>query len=103
MIRMAQAFHATRFAIFRKIQLPHAMPYIFSGLKISVTFAVIGVVVAEFVTAQEGLGYLIVFSEGNLDTPMMMGSLVVLSAVGVLLYSAVVRLEKLCIWWEPVR
>jgi NitT/TauT family transport system permease protein len=103
MIRMARAFHASRFTIFRKIQLPHAMPFIFSGLKISITFAVIGIVVAEFVTAQEGLGYLIVFSEGNLDTPMMMGALVVLSVVGVLLYGAVVGLEKLCIWWEPER
>ena len=103
MIRMARAFHASRFTIFWKIQLPHAMPYIFSGLKISITFAVIGIVVAEFVTAQEGLGYLIVFSEGNLDTPMMMGSLVVLSVVGILLYGAVVGLEKLCIWWEPER
>ena len=103
MIRMARAFHATRLTIFRKIQLPHALPYIFSGLKISITFAVIGIVVAEFVTSQEGLGYLIVFSEGNLDTPMMMGALVVLSLVGILLYGAVVGLEKLCIWWEPER
>ena len=103
MIRMARAFHATRFTIFRKIQLPHALPSIFGGLKISITFAVIGIVVAEFVTAQEGLGYLIVFSEGNLDTPMMMGALVVLSVLGILLYSAVVGLEKLCIWWEPER
>lgn len=103
MIRMARAFHAGRFTIFWKIQLPHALPYIFSGLKISITFAVIGIVVAEFVMAQEGLGYLIVFSEGNLDTPMMMGALVVLSVVGILLYGAVVGLEKLCIWWEPER
>lgn len=103
MIRMARAFHATRFTIFRKIQLPHALPYIFGGLKISITFAVIGIVVAEFVTAQEGLGYLIVFSEGNLDTPLMMGALVFLSVVGILLYGAVAGLEKLCIWWEPER
>ncbi len=103
MIRMARAFQATRFTIFRKIQLPHALPYIFSGLKISITFAVIGIVVAEFVTAQEGLGYLIVFSEGNLDTPLMMGALVVLSALGILLYGAVAGLEKLCVWWEPER
>ncbi len=103
MVRMARAFHATRFATFWKIQLPHALPYIFGGLKVSVTFAVIGIVVAEFVTAQEGLGYLIVFSEGNLDTPLMMGALVVLALLGILLYGAVVALEKLCIWWEPER
>lgn len=100
MIRMARAFHATRWQIFRKIELPNALPYIFSGLKIGITFAVIGIVVAEFVTAQEGLGYLIVFSEGNIDTPMLMAALTTLSIVGVILYGLVIGLEKLCIRWD---
>ena len=60
----------------------------------------IGIIVAEFVTAQEGLGYLIIFSEGNVDTPMMMAAIVVLSLLGVLLYIAVVLLEKLIIRWD---
>ncbi|MFQ5930940.1 MAG: ABC transporter permease [Nitrospiraceae bacterium] len=100
MVRMARAFNASRWHIFRKIEFPNALPYIFSGLKIGITFAVIGIIVAEFVTAQEGLGYLIVFSEGNVDTPMLMAALTVLSVVGVILYGAVVGLEKLVIRWD---
>lgn len=100
MIRMARAFHASRWQIFRKIQFPNALPYIFSGLKISITFSVIGIIVAEFVTAQEGLGYLIVFSEGNVDTPMLMAALFILSVVGLLLYGAMVLIEKLAIRWD---
>ncbi|MFQ5692207.1 MAG: ABC transporter permease [Nitrospinota bacterium] len=100
MIRMARAFSASRRQLFWKIEFPNALPYIFSGLKIGITFSVIGIIVAEFVTAQKGLGYLIVFAEGNVDTPMLMAALTVLSFVGVILYAAVIVLEKLVIRWE---
>ena len=100
MIRMARSFSASRWTIFSKIEFPNALPYIFSGLKIGITFAVIGIIVAEFVTAQEGLGYLIVFSEGNVDTPMLMAAIFVLSVVGVILYALIVLLEKLVIRWD---
>ena len=100
MIRMARSFSASRWTIFSKIEFPTALPYIFSGLKIGITFAVIGIIVAEFVTAQEGLGYLIVFSEGNVDTPMLMAAIFVLSVVGVILYASIVLLEKLVIRWD---
>ncbi len=100
MVRMARAFSASRWQIFRKIEFPNALPYIFSGLRIGITFSVIGIIVAEFVTAQEGLGYLIVFSEGNVDTPMLMAALTILSLVGIILYGAIVGLEKLIIRWD---
>lgn len=100
MLRMARSFSASRLTIFRKIEFPTALPHIFSGLKIGITFAIIGIIVAEFVTAQEGLGYLIVFAEGNVDTPLLMAALVVLSLIGVLLYGAIILLEKLVIRWD---
>ena len=100
MVRMARAFSATRWQIFRKIEFPNALPYIFSGLRIGITFSVIGIIVAEFVTAQEGLGYLIIFSEGNVDTPMLMAALTMLSLVGVILYGIIVGIEKLVIRWD---
>ena len=52
-----RAFMGTRWQIFAKIRLPHALPLIFGGMKISITLAVIGIVVAEFVAAQRGIGY----------------------------------------------
>jgi NitT/TauT family transport system permease protein len=100
MVRMAHSFSASRWTIFCKIEFPNALPSIFSGLKIGITFAVIGIIVAEFVTAQRGLGYLIVFAEGNIDTPLLMAALTVLSIVGMILYSAVVAFEKLIITWD---
>jgi len=100
MVRMAHSFSTNRWTVFCKIAFPNALPYIFSGLKIGITFAVIGIIVAEFVTAQKGLGYLIVFAEGNIDTPLLMAAITVLSIVGVLLYAAIVALEKLVVTWD---
>ena len=100
MVRMARSFSASRWTIFFKIELPTALPFIFAGLKIGMTFAVIGIIVAEFVTAQRGLGYLMMFAEGNLDMPLLMAALFVLCIVGVLLYAAVALVEKLVIRWD---
>ena len=100
MVRMARAFTATRGQIFRKVQLPSALPFIFSGLKISSTLAVIGIVVAEFVSAQEGLGYLMIFSQGLMDTTTMLAAILVLSLLGLVLYGAICLLERLCVYWQ---
>ena len=100
MVRMARSFSASRWTIFYKIELPTALPFIFAGLKIGMTFAVIGIIVAEFVTAQRGLGYLMMFAEGNLDMPLLMAALLVLCVVGVLLYAAVALVEKLVVRWD---
>jgi NitT/TauT family transport system permease protein len=100
MIRMGRAFKASGWHIFAKIRFPSALPYVLSGLKISITFAVIGIIVAEFVSAQAGLGYLIVYAEGVVDTPLMMAAVTILSLVGLILYWLVYLLEKLVMRWD---
>ena len=100
-VRMARAYMGSRGQIFVKIRLPHALPLIFAGMKISITLAVIGVVVAEFVAAQRGIGYLIVMANGLLDTPLMMAAIAVLSAMGLALYGAIAGLERLVVYWHP--
>jgi NitT/TauT family transport system permease protein len=99
-VRMARACMGSRRQIFTKIRLPHALPLIFGGMKISITLAVIGVVVAEFVAAQRGIGYLIVMANGLLDTPLMMAAIAALSAMGLVLYGAVAGLERLVVYWH---
>ncbi len=99
-VRMARACMGSRWQIFTKIRLPHALPLIFGGMKISITLAVIGVVVAEFVAAQRGIGYLIVMANGLLDTPLMMAAIAALSAMGLLLYGVVAGLERMVVYWH---
>lgn len=100
-LKMARAFMGTRAQIFAKVRLPHALPLIFGGMKISITLAVIGIVVAEFVAAQRGLGYLIVMANGLLDTPLMMAAIAVLSAMGLALYGLLAALERVVVYWQP--
>lgn len=100
-VRMGRAYMGSRWQIFAKIRLPAALPLIFGGMKISITLAVIGVVVAEFVAAQRGIGYLIVMANGLLDTPLMMAAITALSVMGLALYGAIALAERAVIYWQP--
>jgi NitT/TauT family transport system permease protein len=98
-VLLGRAFARSRWDFFWKIQLPHALPYIFDGMKISITLAIIGVIVAEFVSSQRGLGYLIMFANGRLETVMMMTSITVLSAVGLGLYAVIALAARVVVYW----
>jgi NitT/TauT family transport system permease protein len=96
---LGRSLARSRLQFFAKIQLPHALPYIFDGMKVSITLAIIGVIVAEFVSSQKGLGYLIMFANGMLDTVMMMSAIVVLSAVGLALYGVIALVGRVVVYW----
>jgi NitT/TauT family transport system permease protein len=100
MHRMARALTGSKWQIFWKIRMPHALPYIFSGMKISITLAVIGVIVSEFVASQEGIGYLIKLAGGLLDTPLMIAAITVLSISGLALYGLIALAEHHLIYWQ---
>lgn len=98
--RMARTFMGSRWQIFWKIRMPNALPYIFSGMKISITLAIIGVIVSEFVASQEGIGYVIKLAGGLLDTPLMMAAITVLSLSGLALYGLIALAEARSIYWQ---
>src|SRR5262249_18574130 len=98
--RMARTFMGTRWQIFWKIRMPNAMPYIFGGMKISITLAIIGVIVSEFVASQQGIGYLIKLAGGLLDTPLMLAAITVLSITGLVLYGVIAVAEHWAIYWQ---
>jgi NitT/TauT family transport system permease protein len=98
--RMARTFMGTRWQIFWKIRMPNALPYIFAGMKISITLAIIGVIVSEFVASQEGIGYLIKLAGGLLDTPLMMAAITVLSISGLALYGIIAAAEGRAVYWQ---
>jgi NitT/TauT family transport system permease protein len=94
-IYLAQSMGFGPIATFFKIQLPNAMPSIFAGLKISITFAVVGAVVGEFVGGQGGLGYLLLIANGNMDTALLFAGIVALTLLGVVLFLLIGLLERL--------
>ena len=97
---LLRSMGATASQTFFKISLPHALPSIFAGLKVAMALAVVGAIVGEFVGADRGLGYLLQVASGQLNTTLLFGGLVVLSALGILLYYAVDGLERVLLRWH---
>jgi NitT/TauT family transport system permease protein len=79
---------------FFKIRLPGALPAIFGGLKISITLAVVGAVVGEFVGGDAGLGYLLMVANGSMDTQLLFAGIVGLTILGVVLYLLIEIAER---------
>jgi NitT/TauT family transport system permease protein len=100
MLWLAQSMGLGPLATFFKIRLPHALPSLFGGLKVAVTLAVVGAVVGEFVGADAGLGHLLIIANGNLDTPTLFATLIILTALGLLLYGALALLERIFVPWH---
>lgn len=97
---LARILRLSPMGAFRRIQFPYALPQIFAGLKVGMTLAVIGAIVGEFVGANQGLGYLLMAANGNFNTPLMFADLVLLTALGVLLFMMVQFVEGLMIPWH---
>ncbi len=97
---LARSMGATRWQTFHYIRLPAALPFIFSGLKVSAVFAVTAAIVGEFVGANAGLGYLLLRGSSYLDTSLMFAVLVVLSLMGLALSYAVEGAEHMIMPWR---
>ena len=89
-----------RWPLYRYLKIPRALPQFFDGVKVGTTLALIGAVVGEFVSAQEGLGYMVLIANRNLDTPLMFAVFAALSLIGILLFYGVVLVERLLIPWH---
>lgn len=92
---------ASKWQVLSRVQVPTSLPYLFAGLRIAVTFSVIGAVVAEFAGANQGLGFLIQYASTQLDTPLLFGGLVVISAVGFAFYYGLAVVERVVNHWYP--
>jgi NitT/TauT family transport system permease protein len=100
MLDLARAMEASRLQTFRMVSLPHALPAIFAGLKVSITLAVVGAVVGEFVGSNSGIGFVLQRSIGTFELPTMFAALVVLALIGVALFWILDVIERLAIPWH---
>jgi putative hydroxymethylpyrimidine transport system permease protein len=98
-IHMMRTLDATRWAIFRKVEFPGALPSIFSGMRVAATFAAIGAVFGEWSGASEGLGYLIQASTPNLQTARIFACILLLTLIAMALFGLVSVLERLLCPW----
>jgi NitT/TauT family transport system permease protein len=98
-LQLCRSLTATQWQIFCLARFPYAMPFIFAGMKVGVTMAMIGVIVGEFITAQQGLGYIIMFASSAGETATVLAAVVVLCAIGLVLYGIVVLGELMVRRW----
>jgi len=101
LIDLIRSLSATSYQTFIKIRFPTAIPHIFVGLKIAITFAVIGAVIGEFVSSDQGLGYLILISTSQSRTPLAFGALLILTIMSIALYYSVEFVERRVAPWAP--
>ncbi|WP_139327115.1 ABC transporter permease [Marinobacterium stanieri] len=83
-----------------QIRLPYAIPHLFSGMKVAITLAIIGAVVAEFVAAEKGLGYFIQYSTSFFEIPQAFAALLFLSAASLILFRTVTWIQKVFFAWS---
>jgi len=97
---LLRSYGASHWQVFTKLEVPAALPIFLGGVRVGITLSVIGVIVAELMWADRGLGFLINFAQGNLDTPLLFATIIVLSVMAITLYLTVVSSEKIILRWR---
>jgi NitT/TauT family transport system permease protein len=100
---LARATGANAWRVFWKVQVPHALPLLFTGFKVAAALSSTAAVVAEFVASDRGLGYLLLEYNNNMNTPMAFATIIVLSLMGLILYGIVEVIERFAIPWHVSR
>jgi len=84
--------------MFFRLRLPYAMPYIFAGLRIATTLSVLGAIVAEWLAASNGLGYLVLSGSFNFNTARSFAAIIALAAIGTAFFSLMSWIERVISW-----
>ena len=99
-IKMMRTLDASRWATFRRLEAPNALPQFFSGMRIAVAIAPIGAVFAEWSGSSSGLGHLILLDNAQLETSRMFAAVVVLSAIAIALFGLIALAERRIVTWR---
>jgi NitT/TauT family transport system permease protein len=99
-INLMRSLAASRWQIFRMLQLPSALPYLFAGLEIAMVFALIGAIVAELANAEKGLGMLMSSLTSTVDTTGQFSILFILSILGLVLHGAIRLVRHQVLFWD---
>jgi NitT/TauT family transport system permease protein len=94
-LRLCRSLTASEWQSFVMVRFPFALPAIFSGMKIAMTMAIIGVIIGEFISAKAGLGFYILYASSRMETGIIFAALFVLCVIGVGLFGAVALAEML--------
>jgi NitT/TauT family transport system permease protein len=99
-LKLMRSLQASRWQTFTKLRLPDALPTIFAGLKVALTFAMIGAIISEFVGAEYGLGYLLSKYNFELRIPLVYTLIILLALLGLVLYLLLDWLDRKLVFWR---
>lgn len=97
---LSKALGATQRQVFVKVTLPSSVPVVFSGLRLGLIFALLGVVGAELIAAEHGLGQTLAYLQSTFDMDGVMGLLFLLALLGLVVTSSMNRLERSLLHWQ---
>jgi ABC-type nitrate/sulfonate/bicarbonate transport system permease component len=92
---------AKKIQLFRKLELPFALPSIFSGLKISATYSVMGAVISEWLGAKQGIGVYMTFASSSFRTDRVFVAIFTIMLLSLLFFVLIILLEKAIVRWQP--
>ena len=96
---LLRSMGAGKWRRFRYVRLPSALPYFFAGLRIAITYAVVGAIFAEYVGAEKGLGIYMSLQKNSFRTDLVLAAVLVTAIVSILLFAATYVVQRLCIPW----
>ena len=97
---LARTYRGSNLQMFWKIRFPNALPSIFAGMKVAISLALVGTIVGEFVGSNEGLGFIILQSQGQYNTPRVFASILLLSVIGIIMFQVVDLIERHVMPWH---
>jgi len=95
-----RSLDASRWQTFSSLDFHSTLPYVFAGMEVGIVFAVIGAIVGEYLGGNQGLGYMVVVSLNALDAPQLFAVIILLAALGSVLFLAVNALKRAAIPWH---
>ncbi|TMK56304.1 MAG: ABC transporter permease [Actinobacteria bacterium] len=98
--KLMRTLYASRWQIFRRLSVPTSLPYLFTGIKISIVFAPIGALFGEWVGSSSGLGHQILQDNAQLQTARLFAAVAILSAIGLILFGLVALVERRVVTWR---
>lgn len=100
LVELFKSVHASRADVLRKLRWPSALPYLFAGLRITASASVVGAIIVEWIGSDTGLGYMVINSTYQFNTPLLWASLVASSALVLIAFGLVVVAERLLMPWR---
>jgi putative hydroxymethylpyrimidine transport system permease protein len=98
--KLMRTLYASRWQIFRRLEVPGALPYLFTGIKISIVFAPIGAIFGEWVGASSGLGHQILQDNAQLEIARLFAAVTLLAAIGLALFGIAALAERRVVTWR---